>query len=169
MILSGALPYSTNRLHHSLLIWGSSSRCRLRLYNNLFSTLATDRGFKERVREDMLVRLLDAFVWRNQGDYYRLLPYSHHSPPCRQTRVVSAARLHIRAGHECSGSPISLYHAFGTGSFLLLREIHRRVLSALRTTYPRGCPSWSESSFLLNRDSLQFINVHASISFLIDV
>ncbi|KAG1716651.1 hypothetical protein ID866_529, partial [Astraeus odoratus] len=28
-------------------------------------TLATDRGFKERVREDMLVRLLDAFVWRN--------------------------------------------------------------------------------------------------------
>lgn len=29
------------------------------------STLATDRGFKERVREDMLVRLLDAFVWRN--------------------------------------------------------------------------------------------------------
>ena len=30
-------------------------------------TLATDRGFKERVREDMLVRLLDAFVWRNQG------------------------------------------------------------------------------------------------------
>ena len=31
------------------------------------STLATDRGFKERVREDMLVRLLDAFVWRNYG------------------------------------------------------------------------------------------------------
>ena len=36
-----------------------------------FSTLATDRGFKERVREDMLVRLLDAFVWRNQGNSYR--------------------------------------------------------------------------------------------------
>jgi hypothetical protein len=31
------------------------------------STLATDRGFKERVREDMLVRLLDAFVWKNHG------------------------------------------------------------------------------------------------------
>lgn len=30
-------------------------------------TLATDKGFKERVREDMLVRLLDAFVWRSQG------------------------------------------------------------------------------------------------------
>ena len=31
-------------------------------------TLATDTGFKERVREDMLVRLLDAFVWRNHGE-----------------------------------------------------------------------------------------------------
>ena len=30
-------------------------------------TLATDKGFKERVHEDMLVRLLDAFVWRNHG------------------------------------------------------------------------------------------------------
>jgi cell cycle arrest protein BUB2 len=34
----------------------------------LVRTLATDRGFKERVREDMLVRLLDAFVWRNYGE-----------------------------------------------------------------------------------------------------
>ena len=30
-------------------------------------TLATDKGFKERVQEDMLVRLLDAFVWRSNG------------------------------------------------------------------------------------------------------
>jgi hypothetical protein len=36
-------------------------------YDQLPRTLATDRGFKERVREDMLVRLLDAFVWRNHG------------------------------------------------------------------------------------------------------
>lgn len=34
---------------------------------SLLRTLATDKGFKERVREDMLVRLLDAFVWRNYG------------------------------------------------------------------------------------------------------
>ena len=32
-------------------------------------TLATDRGFKERVSEDMLIRLLDAFVWRNHGEF----------------------------------------------------------------------------------------------------
>jgi cell cycle arrest protein BUB2 len=32
-----------------------------------YRTLATDRGFKERVTEDMLVRILDAFVWRSQG------------------------------------------------------------------------------------------------------
>lgn len=48
----------------------------------LFSTLATDRGFKERVREDMLVRLLDAFVWRNHGDSHRRpLSISGNSPP----------------------------------------------------------------------------------------
>ena len=39
----------------------------LLLLHYFHRTLATDRGFKERVREDMLVRLLDAFVWRNQG------------------------------------------------------------------------------------------------------
>ncbi|KDQ07049.1 hypothetical protein BOTBODRAFT_227622 [Botryobasidium botryosum FD-172 SS1] len=39
---------------------------RDKIRNDTFRTLATDRGFKERVREDMLVRLLDAFVWRSQ-------------------------------------------------------------------------------------------------------
>jgi cell cycle arrest protein BUB2 len=37
------------------------------ILNSTGRTLATDRGFKERVREDMLVRLLDAFEWRSQG------------------------------------------------------------------------------------------------------
>jgi hypothetical protein len=41
-----------------------------------FRTLATDKGFKERVREDMLVRLLDAFVWRNHGKIVMLLRIS---------------------------------------------------------------------------------------------
>ena len=48
----------------------ASSPCPGSLYDSAehhISTLATDRGFKERVREDMLVRLLDAFVWRNYG------------------------------------------------------------------------------------------------------
>ena len=36
-----------------------------KIRNDTFRTLATDQNFKERVREDMLVRLLDAFVWRN--------------------------------------------------------------------------------------------------------
>jgi len=119
----------------------------------LFSTLATDRGFKERVREDMLVRLLDAFVWRNHGDLHRRpLSISGSSPPFRQTRVVSAARLHLRSGHECSGGPIPLYHAFGTGSIFLLRKIHRSVLSALCPTHPRGCSSWFEGSYPPHRD-----------------
>ena len=34
-------------------------------FSTLHRTLATDNNFKSRVREDMLVRLLDAFVWRS--------------------------------------------------------------------------------------------------------
>ncbi|KDQ57666.1 hypothetical protein JAAARDRAFT_687308 [Jaapia argillacea MUCL 33604] len=45
---------------------------REKIRNDTFRTLATDRGFKERVREDMLVRLLDAFVWRNRHDTHHL-------------------------------------------------------------------------------------------------
>lgn len=37
--------------------------------NDTFRTLATDLDFKGRVKEDMLVRLLEAFVWR-QSDLY---------------------------------------------------------------------------------------------------
>ncbi|KIO30470.1 hypothetical protein M407DRAFT_69212 [Tulasnella calospora MUT 4182] len=39
---------------------------REKIRNDTFRTLATDRGFKEKVSEVMLVRLLDAFVWRSQ-------------------------------------------------------------------------------------------------------
>lgn len=55
------LPAST------FLEYVSRGPCEVRekIRNDTFRTLATDRGFKERVREDMLVRLLDAFVWRN--------------------------------------------------------------------------------------------------------
>ncbi|KAI6032935.1 TBC-domain-containing protein [Pisolithus orientalis] len=51
----------------SFLQYVSRGPCEVRekIRNDTFRTLATDRGFKERVREDMLVRLLDAFVWRN--------------------------------------------------------------------------------------------------------
>jgi hypothetical protein len=35
--------------------------------NDTFRTLATDTQFKGRVKEDMLIRLLEAFVWKNHG------------------------------------------------------------------------------------------------------
>lgn len=133
-----------------------------------FSTLATDRGFKERVREDMLVRLLDAFVWRNHGKSH-CSPFSIlRSPLHRQTRVVPAARLYLRAGHERFGCPLSLYHAFRTGSFLLLCKIYRRVLSTLCSTYSRGCPSWSEGSCHYGQLWPQFLHFYASNSFSTD-
>jgi cell cycle arrest protein BUB2 len=57
-----------------------------------FSTLATDRGFKERVREDMLVRLLDAFVWRNHGKSHRG-PLSILKAYCSVDRQESSQQL----------------------------------------------------------------------------
>ncbi|KAL1747072.1 rab-GTPase-TBC domain-containing protein [Schizophyllum fasciatum] len=53
---------------NTFLRYVSRGPCEVRekIRNDTFRTLATDRGFKERVREDMLVRLLDAFVWRSQ-------------------------------------------------------------------------------------------------------
>lgn len=36
-----------------------------KIRNDTFRTLATDQGFKERVKEEKLIRLLDAFVWKH--------------------------------------------------------------------------------------------------------
>ncbi|EPQ31849.1 uncharacterized protein PFL1_00048 [Pseudozyma flocculosa PF-1] len=35
-----------------------------KIRNDTFRTLATDQGFKERVKEEKLIRLLEAFVWK---------------------------------------------------------------------------------------------------------
>ncbi|KZS90187.1 TBC-domain-containing protein [Sistotremastrum niveocremeum HHB9708] len=61
----------------SYLHWVSRGPCEVRdkIRNDTFRTLATDLAFKSRVREDMLVRLLDAFVWRHSSS-----PHSPSSP-----------------------------------------------------------------------------------------
>ena len=41
--------------------------------NDTFRTLATDTQFKGKVKEDMLIRLLEAFVWKNHGAFYVLV------------------------------------------------------------------------------------------------
>ena len=38
--------------------------------NDTFRTLATDTQFKGKVKEDMLIRLLEAFVWKNHGELH---------------------------------------------------------------------------------------------------
>lgn len=35
--------------------------------NDTFRTLATDTQFKGKVKEDMLIRLLEAFIWKHNG------------------------------------------------------------------------------------------------------
>ncbi|KAK1927645.1 rab-GTPase-TBC domain-containing protein [Papiliotrema laurentii] len=49
-----------------------------KIKNDTFRTLATDSQFKDRVTEDMIIRLLEAFVWKNSdtgGD--QAMPFSY--------------------------------------------------------------------------------------------
>ena len=79
---------------------GESSRLcpEMRVADIAARTLATDRGFKERVSEDMLVRLLDAFVWRNHGEScttFTLRPTSHATQTDK--RMISSGSRTCRA------------------------------------------------------------------------
>ncbi|SOV09890.1 related to cell cycle arrest protein BUB2 [Ustilago sp. UG-2017a] len=51
-------------LYLSLVAKGKSPSHE-KIRNDTFRTLATDQGFKERVKEEKLIRLLDAFVWKH--------------------------------------------------------------------------------------------------------
>ncbi|SCV69532.1 BQ2448_2552 [Microbotryum intermedium] len=76
-----------------------------KIRNDTFRTLATDREFKDRVGEDRLVRLLEAFVWRQldaaaeQDD--RLGPLSasssidHGTPYVQGMNVLAAPFLYV--------------------------------------------------------------------------
>ena len=117
------------------------------------STLATDRGFKERVREDMLVRLLDAFVWRNYGrpPVTTLLSNVSFHFSCHIFRSAgnTATRVHLRSRDECSCCSLPVHYAFGVGSIFLLREIHWRVLPTLCPANIRRCSPWLEGNISL--------------------
>lgn len=45
----------------------SISPPRMAVKNDAFRTLATDQDFKDKVSEEALVRLLDAFAWSHSG------------------------------------------------------------------------------------------------------
>ena len=69
-------------------------------FHTFYRTLATDRGFKERVSEDMLVRLLDAFVWRNHGKPRVSLCVAFRSTligPQTDKRMINSVLLTCRA------------------------------------------------------------------------
>ncbi|CEH15086.1 Ypt/Rab GTPase activating protein [Ceraceosorus bombacis] len=55
--------------HYLDLVARGPSPAHVKIRNDTFRTLATDQGFKERVSEEMLIRLLEAFVWRSMDMY----------------------------------------------------------------------------------------------------
>ncbi|ORY29797.1 rab-GTPase-TBC domain-domain-containing protein [Naematelia encephala] len=61
------------------LNWVSLGSCDVssKIKNDTFRTLATDLDFKGKVREDMLIRMLEAFVWKNAGEERDGLPFTY--------------------------------------------------------------------------------------------
>lgn len=59
--------------------------------NDAFRTLATDQDFKDKVSEEALVRLLDAFAWSHLGEFelgslfIRRVSRADHHPSYSQT------------------------------------------------------------------------------------
>ncbi|CAD6566998.1 MAG: hypothetical protein TREMPRED_003222 [Tremellales sp. Tagirdzhanova-0007] len=54
-----------------------ASDVSIKIKNDTFRTLATDTQFKGKVKEDMLIRLLEAFVWKSQGSERDGLPFTY--------------------------------------------------------------------------------------------
>ena len=124
-----------------------------------FSTLATDRGFKERVREDMLVRLLDAFVWRSHGKSHGgpfSIPYAHHSADrqesSQQLGFTYVQGMNVLAAPFLYTMPSELEAFFCFSKFIeescplyvqpTLEGVHRGLRVRV-TTVNSGCDSYT--------------------------
>jgi cell cycle arrest protein BUB2 len=72
--------------------------------NDTFRTLATDTQFKGKVKEEMLIRLLDAFIWKNHGMLLR----------------SSSSKYSLYSGSEREGLPFT--YVQGTSLYLTQRQ-----------------------------------------------
>jgi len=99
----------------------------------------------------MLVRLLDAFVWRNHGALSIILlelvvepQLSGHRPP-----GDTATRFHIRPRNERTCCPIPVHNALRTRSIFLLCQVHRRIVPPLRAANTRRGTQRSQGLFVI--------------------
>lgn len=131
--------------------------------NDTFRTLATDHQFKGKVKEDMLIRLLDAFIWKNHGtsrlsgfqtsvtcvdlaDDQDLNVKDYHSHMCRVSPPQWAKiKQTLIDRNERLISPFPIHNAIPIRSFRLFLKFHRKYMSTLRSTDFSGCTSWTES------------------------
>jgi hypothetical protein len=97
----------------------------------------------------MLVRLLDAFVWRSHGEYVPPIHPTHSAERLfRQARSTSI-RFHICTRHECARRTLFVHNALRTRGLLLFCQVHRRCVSLVCSTHSGGCTPGSEGCLLL--------------------
>ncbi|KAK0557165.1 CDC16 protein [Tilletia horrida] len=66
-----------------------------KIRNDTFRTLATDQGFKRRVHEDKLIRLLNAFVWRHADGQAHATSASYDFSYVQGMNVLAAPFLYV--------------------------------------------------------------------------
>ena len=123
--------------------------------NDTFRTLATDTQFKGKVKEEMLIRLLDAFIWKNHG-----APLLRSSRPSwlsgsereglpftyvQGMSPDSTRRWSLMYRDERPVSSIPIYYAISTGSFRLFFQLYRKHMSIIRSTDFGRCTPRIES------------------------
>jgi hypothetical protein len=130
-------PARCGRKYETIPLGAYNYKCRAYQSNFSSQTLATDKGFKERVHEDMLVRLLDAFVWRNHGKIVLSLHKSRY-PNISQIGKKNNNLTYVRSGDERSCRSILVYNAIRSRGVFLFFKIHRGVCPPVRSTNSRG-------------------------------
>ncbi|KZT61278.1 rab domain-containing cell division control protein [Calocera cornea HHB12733] len=104
---------------------------REKIRNDTFRTLATDKGFKSRVREDMLVRLLDAFVWSS------LSSHSHSTSTTTTTSSLTTA-----SADYPHGTPFTYVQGMNVlaAPFLFVLPSELEAFACFSRFIERSCP-----------------------------
>lgn len=117
--------------------------------NDTFRTLATDTQFKGKVKEDMLIRLLEAFVWKitcTHASHLHIEEGADCNCSGRDSKWIPAIQIRPRDERPLCSLPV--HPALSARSFSVFLNVHRERLSTLRTAVFERCPQGSYRTFI---------------------